>query len=70
MGCCMSLTPAKYIRVSLDLEKSEYQELRQFVDHRGWTIAYFLRNAIETEKDRVRHLEMHDKPWSPAQAGS
>lgn len=57
------LTPGKYVRLSLDLEKSDYRELHRFVTQRGWTLAYFLRNAIETEKDRIRHQETQGKVW-------
>ena len=59
------LTPDKYIPLHVDLEKSKYREVSRFAADRGWTISYFVRNALEMEMDRVRHIENSNLEWSP-----
>lgn len=42
----MAVTPDKYERLEILLERSEYKRLFMFVQERGWTFAYFIRIAI------------------------
>lgn len=53
----MALTKGKYQPLHVDIEKSDYRELFLFVTEHGWTLAFFVRQAIENEIQRVKNLE-------------
>lgn len=48
------LTKGKFIRVSLDLEKSEYNRLTRFTNSTKprWTKADFIREAVREKLDQ------------------
>lgn len=41
------LTKGKYIHLKVAIVKDDYRELYRFTHERGWTLAYFVRRALE-----------------------
>lgn len=64
----MSVTKDKYVHTGFMMELSSYQELKDFVNARGWDLAYFFRNAAKTEMDRVIYEENTNRKWNPSKA--